>query len=200
LLKSFIRKYWCKQIRLFFFHRYIDLVNFSSTQKLSSSFINDHSLGLAASIYSDDEFRFALGCNFVKAVQIPFNIFDSSSEKLDLMREACQKGVKVYCRSVFLQGLFFMNPLELPEKLKKFGPYLIGLDEISKSFGISKMSLALNFAKQFPEIDGVLIGVDNKSQLQANLQAWKEDCSLTAMEKMRELVFPDKELLMPKNW
>lgn len=199
-LKVSLQNIGVKKLGYFFFHRYSDLVSFSRSQNSSSPFIDNHSLGLAASVYSDEEFRFALGCNFIKAVQIPFNIFDSSTEKLELMREACQKGVKIYCRSVFLQGLFFMNLAELPEKLKKFAPYLANLDQVSKTYQVSKMSLALNFVKQFSEIDGVLIGVDNKAQLEANLEAWKENCPVDALEKMRELVFPDRDLLMPKNW
>lgn len=199
-LKFSLENIGVNKLGYFFFHRYADLVSFSSTQKLSSSFIDQHSLGLAASVYSEDEFFFALGCGLVKAVQIPFNIFDSSVEKLDLMREACQRGVKIYCRSVFLQGLFFMNPEELPVKLKKFASSLLELEQISKTFQVSKMSLALNFVKQFEEIDGVLIGVDNKLQLEENIHAWNEQCPAAALEKMRELAFPDRDLLMPKNW
>lgn len=199
-LRISLKNIGVNKLGYFFFHRYSDLVHFSQTQKHSSIFIDKHSFGLAASIYSEEELRFALSCSFIKAVQIPFNIFDSSLEKLELIREACQKGVKIYCRSVFLQGLFFMNSAELPEKLKKFAPYLVNLEQVSKTYQVSKMSLALNFVKQFSEINGVLIGVDNKAQLEANMKAWKENCPLEALEKMRELTFPDKDLLMPKNW
>lgn len=200
LLKFSLDNLGIEKLGYFFFHRFEDLEHFASSKKMDSSFVEQHSLGLGASIYSDDEFRFALNCNLIKAIQLPFNIFDCSNTKIELMREACQKGVKIYCRSVFLQGLFFMELARLPENLKKLESHLIQLEAISRKFQISKMSLALNFVKQFSEIDGVLIGVDNKQQLIDNLNAWKEQCPDEAFEMMRELVFADKELLMPKNW
>lgn len=184
----------------FYFHKFEDYLLFNEKKFLLSEYFSAHSLGLAVSVYDEREFRVVLDANFVKAIQLPFNIFDSSEDKIILMREAQKKGVKIYCRSVFLQGLFFMNLAKLPEKLRKFAPYLANLDQISKTYQVSKMSLALNFVKQFSEIDGVLIGVDNKAQLVANLEAWKENCPVDALEKMRELVFPDRDLLMPKNW
>ena len=72
--------------------------------------------------------------------------------------------------------------------------YLLQLDELSKQSGLSISEIALNYNLQNPYIDGVLIGVDNISQLQMNLASVK-DTHIDVNIEVKE-----KELLNPVNW
>lgn len=145
------------------------------------------------SLYTPEELQFILDNKSpFDLIQVPFNIFDKKF--LPLMKEVHDKGVEIHVRSTFLQGLFFKDRDALPEKLKPMKKYLLQLDEFSKQSGLSISEIALNYNLQNPYIDGVLIGVDNVTQLQTNLASVKN----TPVDI--EIEVKEQELLNPVNW
>lgn len=145
------------------------------------------------SLYSPEELEFILDHKSpFDLIQVPFNIFDKKF--LPLMKELHENAVEIHVRSTFLQGLFFKDRETLPEKLKPMKKYLLHLDEFSKQSGLSISEIALNYNLQNPYIDGVLIGVDNESQLQTNLSSVKD----TPIDI--EIEVKEQELLNPVNW
>lgn len=145
------------------------------------------------SLYSPDELEMLLenGVDF-DLLQIPRNIFDRRFDPW--LPELKARGVEVHVRSTFLQGLFFKDRDCLPEKLLPLRRYLVQLDRYSSESGLSVAQLALNFNLQNPDIAGVLIGVDNVSQLLANVEAVCDqiiDIDINVAEQ---------ELLSPVNW
>ena len=109
--------------------------------------------------------------------------------------------VKIFARSIFLQGLYFLNPDELPIKLYGFKKVLLELTSICNYYNISIHELALNFINSNPNIDKIVIGVDNAIQLEKNIEAiknWKNNSEIT--EKINLLEIYNKELLNPSNW
>ena len=145
------------------------------------------------SLYEPSELELILerGVSF-DLLQIPFNILDHKFEPY--MQALHAQGVEIHVRSTFLQGLFFKDRDALPEKLQPLRKYLVQLDEYAREKGLSVSEVALNANIQHPLIDGVLIGVDNLSQLQENLQAVK-DVPIALDFDVKE-----KELLNPVNW
>ena len=145
------------------------------------------------SLYTPDELEFILkNKSPFDLIQVPFNIFDKKF--LPYIKKLHEKGVEIHVRSTFLQGLFFKDRNTLPEKLQPMKKYLLQLDEFSKQSGLSISEIALNYNLQNPYIDGVLIGVDNVSQLQMNLASVKE----TPVDL--EIEVKEQELLNPVNW
>lgn len=196
-----IRALNVKKIGYFYFHKFSDFLIFKdSSNSKCLDFINEFSLGLAVSIYDEEEFKIALQYDYIKAIQLPYNVFDSSDRKIELIKVAYLKGVKLYCRSVFLQGLFYMELKSLPLQLQPFKESLMMLRELSSIYGYSITELALGFVKQRFEFNGVLIGVDTKDQLIANINAWNVKLPDVVLEKLSKLNFDNKELLLPKNW
>ncbi len=145
------------------------------------------------SLYSPEELEFILDRNSpFDLLQVPFNIFDRKF--LPYIKELHEQGVEIHVRSTFLQGLFFKDRESLSEKLQPLKKYLLMLDELSRESGLSIAEIALNYNLHNPYIDGVLIGVDNVSQLQANLASVKDspvDIDINVQEQ---------ELLNPVNW
>lgn len=145
------------------------------------------------SLYDPSELEFILEQDApFDLLQIPYNILDRKF--LPYMKELHGKGVEIHVRSTFLQGLFFMDRSRLPEKLQPLRPYLLELDAYAREKGLSVAEVALNANLQNPYIDGVLIGVDNLSQLQANLQSVKD------VPVALDIDVKEKELLNPVNW
>lgn len=145
------------------------------------------------SLYSPEELEFILDNKSpFDLIQVPFNIFDKKF--LPYMQELHAKGVEIHVRSTFLQGLFFKDREDLPEKLRPLKKYLLQLDEYSKKSGLSISEMALNYNLQNPYIDGVLIGVDNVDQLKMNLASVKD------IPVDIEIEVTEQELLNPANW
>ena len=145
------------------------------------------------SLYSPEELEFILNRKSpFDIIQVPFNIFDKKF--LPYMKELHEKGVEIHVRSTFLQGLFFKERNELPEKLQPLKKYLLQLDEYSSKTGLSISEIALNYNLHNPYIDGVLIGVDNVEQLKMNLASVK-DKPINI-----EIDVKEQELLNPVNW
>lgn len=145
------------------------------------------------SLYYPEELELLLNNNVpFDLVQIPYNILDHKFEPyLKILHEL---GVEIHVRSTFLQGLFFMNREKLPIKLQPLKKYLFMLDEYARQSNMSISSLALNYNIQNPNIDGVLIGVDNVNQLRMNVESVtnnKVDLNINVIET---------ELLNPVNW
>lgn len=125
-------------------------------------------------------------------IQIPYNIFDHQFEPFfPLLKD---KGIEIHVRSTFLQGLFFMDRENLPDKLQPLRPYLEQLDVYAQKKQISIAELALNYNLQNEYIDGVLIGVDNVEQLKINLS------SIIDIPINLSISVQEKELLNPVNW
>ena len=145
------------------------------------------------SLYTTNELELLLENNVpFDLLQVPYNIFDRQFEPyFPILKE---RGVEIHVRSTFLQGLFFMNREALPEKLQPLKPYLLQLDVYAQSMNMSVVELALNHNLQNDAIGGVLIGVDNQSQLMTNLQSIRN-------ERIElDIQVQEKQLLNPVNW
>lgn len=122
------------------------------------------------SLYNTDQLQYLLDNEVVfDILQFPYNLFDRQFDAYLLHLKQC--GVEIHTRSVFLQGLFFKNVHKLTDKLLPMKKYLEKLHEYCGISGITMEQLALNYVVSHPNIDGVLIGVDNCQQLQANVDA-----------------------------
>ncbi|MDT0649651.1 aldo/keto reductase [Autumnicola edwardsiae] len=96
-------------------------------------------------------------------VQVPYNYFDRRFENAIevLKKQDCE----VHTRSVFLQGLFFMKPGKLSPFFDEIKSILESLQHRGSTLGGD----LLNFVLSNKMIDKVIIGVENKIQLQNNL-------------------------------
>lgn len=145
------------------------------------------------SLYTPDELELLLQNNVpFDLLQMPYNIFDRQFEPYFPMLK--ERRVEIHVRSTFLQGLFFLNREALPEKLQPLKPYLLQLDAYAQSMSMSVAEVALNHNLQNDAIDGVLIGVDNQSQLMTNLQSIREE------RVTLDIQVKEKQLLNPVNW
>lgn len=145
------------------------------------------------SLYEPSELDIILADNIpFDIIQIPYNVFDRQFEPYFYILK--EKGVEIHVRSTFLQGLFFMDRENLPEKLLPLKSSLLKLDNYAEKYGVSVGDLALNHNIHNEYIDGVLIGVDNKEQLQKNIG------SVSEMEFDVNIKIDNQELFKPVNW
>ncbi|GAB6282478.1 MAG: aldo/keto reductase [Ignavibacterium sp.] len=134
-------------------------------------------------------------------LQLPYNLADRRFETY--FSELKEREIEIHIRSVFLQGLFFMESNDLKIKLKPFSKFISKLKEIKNSLNRSTENIALNFALQNEKIDKVIIGLDTTEQLIRNINSCEnlltQDELNFIKNEIQKIELP-KELLIPSNW
>ena len=151
------------------------------------------------SIYDEDQLEKLINEKFIPdIVQLPYSIFDRRFELLFKTLKNLQ--VEIHVRSVFLQGLYFLNPDSLPKNLIEFRNPLIELIRISDKYSLTILELALAFVSQNKTIDFYVLGVETSNQLQEIIRAKKRKIPLEALDELKTLKLKNYNLLNPSNW
>lgn len=129
-------------------------------------------------------------------LQFPYNLFDRQFDVY--LPQLKQSGVEIHTRSVFLQGLFFKDLGSLSGQMEPLKPYLLQIRFYCAVHSITIEQCALSFVLRNPFIDGVLIGVDNISQLQNNINV--AICTKEVEELAKQITVKETYLLNPSNW
>jgi aryl-alcohol dehydrogenase-like predicted oxidoreductase len=155
-------------------------------------------VGVSVYRIEEVELLWADGIEF-DVLQIPFNVFDQRFAAV--FAELRARKVEVHARSVFLQGLLFMTPEELPEHFASVRNPIAALHELAETAGLSLSSLLLNFAMAQRGIDRVLVGVAGLGQLQENLEAFDDFGKVAKLlSKLENLSISDENIVLPTNW
>jgi aryl-alcohol dehydrogenase-like predicted oxidoreductase len=123
-------------------------------------------------------------------IQVPYNLFDRRFERhiVELKKNGCE----IHVRSAFLQGLFFIEPKNLPVYFKSVKNLI---SDLQNEFGENLSGALLNFALEKEFIDVVVVGVENVNQLSHNLK----NISFKQSVKTRIPVVAEK-ILVPSLW
>ncbi|MBT3981942.1 MAG: aldo/keto reductase [Bacteriovoracaceae bacterium] len=187
-------------IETLYFHSFEDFENcldFESFKKAKElGLLNE----IGVSIYNTKQLEKCISNKYIDTIQSPFNLFDNWSERGALFEKAHSNGKKIYTRSVFLQGLFFLKKEELKGVLKKMEDCIEKVQQLSKEKQLSIQDLALNYCLSFEQVSGVLVGVDTKGQLEQNLKAMDVSLEKQTIEQINGLKVNYPELLNPVNW
>jgi aryl-alcohol dehydrogenase-like predicted oxidoreductase len=131
--------------------------------------ISDGTIKMAgASCYNYREIEDMLKEDIYQTFQIPVNILDTRFTRGEGVQKLRNK--LVFGRSVFLQGLFFMDPIQLKGNLKDIGKYITTMNEIATEMNITVAQLAMTYAKSLNYIDSLVIGADNPDQVIENVK------------------------------
>lgn len=152
------------------------------------------------SLYTTEELDQLLHLGIVPdLIQVPYSLFDRKFESY--FPELKARGVEIHTRSAFLQGLYFMNPSALNERLLSLQPALNSLHKIITAHAQTVESVALQFVSENPFVDQVVIGVDSPQQLQSNILSVESEAIPEALfHLIREIPISHPELLNPATW
>lgn len=151
------------------------------------------------SIYYPEELLNLLERKFIPdIIQLPYSILDRKFEPyFDYLKSL---GIEIHVRSVFLQGLYFLDPKKLPAKLNELYDVLSYLQKLSKSSGISISRMCLDFVKQNTKVDFAIIGVEKVSQLIELIRQEKYNLEWGKINKIIENIEINNKLLDPTKW
>jgi spore coat polysaccharide biosynthesis protein SpsF len=105
---------------------------------------------------------------------IPVHVLDQHTSDAVLRQRLSSAGVRVCAHSVFIQGLLFADPQNLPLSLRALAPALRMFQDRCAQAGVDPAHAALHHALNLPGVNQVMLGVESHAQLAglfANLPA-----------------------------
>ncbi len=150
---------------------------------------------IGISTYAADD-PAALAARFRPDVmQLPVSLLDQRLLKDGTLARLAAMGVEVHARSVFLQGLLFLETL--PPKLQSAAPRLAAIRTWIIHAGSTPLAAALGFVLSRPEIAIALVGVTAPGELEEILAA--ASAPLPALD-WDALALDDETVLTPSLW
>ena len=142
----------------------------------------------------------AEGC--FSALQIPANILDGRHLQSGVFQDAAARGVAVFVRSVYLQGLVVMPECDIPPALQGVIPVRRRLELLAGDAGMNLAEMSLRYMLSQNDVTSVITGVETVSQVKANLAMFNrgplpEDL-LTAIAK--ETTELPESTISPNMW
>lgn len=156
------------QVDLYFFHDGQNMIRHAarleeSLRRMQEEGFTKH---LGASIYEVEEIEAFLQYDWLKGIQVPMNILDDRIVRSGLLEELKKRGVTVFVRSVFLQGLLCME--KVPERFAFLEPYVEELRDVAKEEEMSLMELSVAYIRDLPGISSLVLGCETAEQVQQN--------------------------------
>ena len=153
---------------------------------------------IGCSFYEPNELEEILSLNILPdIVQIPFSILDRKFEKY--FSELKRKKIEIHVRSVFLQGLYFLDINSLSKKFISVKGPLIQIEKLCKENSINKLDLCLAYVCNNSFVDYIIIGVQNKDQLNQVIQS-KIKLSKALLKEISAIQINQKKMLNPTQW
>lgn len=155
------------------------------------------------SVYDQEQLAAALdhAPDVVDFVQTPVSLFDQRVLQGRAIERCLARNVVLFARSVFLQGVLFMQPAALPAFLAPLADPLRGLGRLATESGRSLTALAIGGVLAETPIASVVIGIADARQLEAAIDAVKRPIPTDLARAARRLCTGiPHELLDPRKW
>jgi len=151
---------------------------------------------IGVSIYDPEELDNLYPHFKLDLVQAPFNVLDRRLDASGWLARLYRAGTEVHVRSVFLQGLLLMGAMQRPKKFDRWMPLWNDWSRWLEEQEVTPLQACLGFALSQQEIGRVVVGVDNKKQLQEILAAAELEVPLPP----DFLQSDDLDLINPSRW
>lgn len=126
---------------------------------------------IGVSVYVADEVEEMLKYPQFSATQVPMSVFDQRLIVDGTIEKLREKNYTVFVRSVFLQGLFFLEPdkIDDPILVRHAVPKIRMIREIAKEEQMSVAQLAIAFIRDLPGVTSLVLGADTPKQVLDNI-------------------------------
>jgi aryl-alcohol dehydrogenase-like predicted oxidoreductase len=155
------------------------------------------------SVYTPEEALCVIEQTEVDILQIPFNILDRRWIDDGILQKAQENNIQLFFRSIFLQGLIFLNKNELmSRKMNWAKTYLKEFNDLVKETPFSPLELAFGILTNVPGNNVIMMGIDSSNQLWENLRILEKikiDNKISDEWWSNLPVFPEK-FLNPSLW
>ena len=122
---------------------------------------------IGSSVYTAEDVEdFLEKCPWLEAIQIPMSVLDTRIVQRGLLEELHKRGVAVFVRSVFLQGMLCIE--KAPEKYAFMQPCLDEISEVARAGGMSLPQMAVSYIRDLPGVTSLVLGCETAEQVRDN--------------------------------
>jgi aryl-alcohol dehydrogenase-like predicted oxidoreductase len=152
---------------------------------------------IGVSIYDPSELDILIDRMEINIVQAPLNIIDRRLEASGWLSKLHKNGIEVHTRSTFLQGLLLMPRSKIPSKFDQWSNIWDSWTKELKKNNLDAASVCLSYPLSLPEVNRVIIGVDNLYQFKSLILASNANLKKKDWSFMKSF---NLKLIEPSNW
>ena len=154
---------------------------------------------IGITVYYPEDVEVLLSSSFsLDIVQLPYSIFDRRFEYL--FPELRKRNIEIHVRSVFLQGLFFLESAHLNPHFNPVRKKMKSLHLLAQHVGVSIAQILLAFVLRNPMLDHVVVGVTSVAEFEELKQANEIPLSADVLSELLNYKVDDNKILIPMNW
>lgn len=120
---------------------------------------------IGVSLYDEYQIEKILDKFDIDIIQLPFNILDQKLLIGGWLKKIKDNNIEIHARSPFLQGLLLMPLNSIPSYFSPIQHKFEMLQANADDLSVSKLDLLLSFVMSIQEIDQIIVGINNLSQL-----------------------------------
>lgn len=126
---------------------------------------------IGVSVYTAEDIDGMLPYDIFSVTQVPMSIFDQRLIAAGSIAKLQERDYTVFVRSVFLQGLFFLDPEKIddPILLEHAAPKIRLLRKIAEDNNMTVAQLAIAFMRDCAGVTSLVLGADTPEQVMNNV-------------------------------
>lgn len=151
---------------------------------------------VGVSVYTAGDIEGMLPYDIFSVTQVPMSIFDQRLIAGGSIEKLRQRDYTVFVRSVFLQGLFFLDPDTMtdPILMEHAAPKIRLLRQIAGELGLTVEQLAVAFIRDCAGVTSLVLGADTPEQVKANIAAFDTPTLDEEVSRVLEKKFADVDI------
>ena len=134
--------------------------------------------------------------NYADVIQIPMNLFDQRFDNIKIIKKILKKKIKIHVRSIFLQGLIFLNNDKI-SKLLNIKSKKIKLFFTKYKTKEERIFNCLNYIKTRNFISNIIIGFTDIGELQEIIKIYKRK---SIKKDYKKFMINNKNIILPYLW
>ena len=151
---------------------------------------------IGVSVYKVDNLSKIIRKNKIDIVQFPSSIFDIRFLKKNFLYKLKIKKIEILVRSIFLQGVIFLNITKLKKLFKKDSKKIIEFKEEFNNDRDKMINYCINFIRSYKDIDGIVVGVKESKNLMQIISNNKKGL----IKNVNKYAIHNENILIPYNW
>lgn len=157
---------------------------------------------LGVSVYTPEKALEALDRPDIEMVQVPANVFDRRMARAGVLEKASSMGKRVFIRSVYLQGLVFLSPRNLPSRVAFASLALKTYNDFCLEHGLDSTLFALHYIRdRYPDTQ-LVMGAETADQVVENIRRLEAEGPPMGLLDAWDAQWPDdvSKLVDPSQW
>ena len=153
---------------------------------------------IGVSIYNPEDLCMIRDIVDIQLIQMPFNAWDSRFLDTGILQDSSKL---VMVRSVYLQGLMTLPPLEVKKRVPDAFECALAWNHLCETWGLTSVQAAVRYVKAYSV--PMVIGSETSEQLNQNILLMNEPpLSEAQMRQIQSTIHPfgKKNFVNPVNW